>query len=305
MAFFLSLHPTALRKTKGEDYVCEHHEMPSISWFRRGLRDRSSSADSQKGHGQTSTTRASNPLPPPLGGPDPAKASPNAPTPSQDAKPDNSLWACAYQDLARNDPKLIQKLNECLKINLSENGTGDLQCSEINLIVHDAIEEIATIPIILASKDLIGLVLLANPYAALAWSSVSLLLPLLLNPSQEREAAQKGLNYVVVLMEVYRWNETSYIRRDNVPGLQRRIVRLYVLLLEYQATLLINLHRKAPAQWARAVFESGDWSSRVKDIQGQDAHCKDLINAVTGSQTIDWRDEERRWQRELLQQPRR
>ncbi|KAL9581040.1 MAG: hypothetical protein Q9203_006057 [Teloschistes exilis] len=128
---------------------------------------------------------------------------------------------------------------------------------------------------------------------------------LLLNPSQEREAAQMGLNYVIVLMEVYQWNENSYIRRDNVPGLQRQIVRLYVLLLEHQATLLINLHRKALAQWAKAVFESGDWSSRIKDIRGQVDHCKDSINAVTGSRTIDWRDEERRWQRELLQQPRR
>ncbi|KAL9581837.1 MAG: hypothetical protein Q9212_003659 [Teloschistes hypoglaucus] len=273
---------------------------------------------SRKDHGQSSTVRVSSPGPPPDGTPDPAKASPKTATSSRDPEPDNSLWARAYKDLAQDDPKLIQKLNKCLKINVTDIGTGVPACSDIGRIVNDAIEEIANtekakhhsqiasaaqqcsdkaIPIIVASKDLIGSALSANPYAALAWSGVSLLLP-------EREAAQKGLDYVVVLMEVYQWHEKSYILRDELPDLERRIVRLYLLLLEYQATLLINLHKKAPAQWAKAVFESGNWSSRVNDIQGQDAHCKDLINAVAGTRTIDWRDEERRWQHELLQQPR-
>ncbi|KAL8688257.1 MAG: hypothetical protein Q9218_005787 [Villophora microphyllina] len=249
---------------------------------------------------------------------DPEKVFSEASQTAQESKADHSLWALAYKDLAKSNPKLNQQLHDCLGIRLIADSAGDPVYSDINRIVQDALEEIdkaskakehskialaagqyskKAIPIIIASKDLIASVASANPYAALAWSGVSLLLP-------ESEAAEKGLEYVVVLMEVYEWHEKTYLLHNALPDLQRLMIRLYVLLLEYQALLLVNLHKRAPAQWARAVFNSGDWSTRVKDIQSQDAHCRDLTNAIDGKRTVEWRDEERRWQRELLQQPR-
>ncbi|KAL8768318.1 MAG: hypothetical protein Q9194_005743 [Teloschistes cf. exilis] len=178
MAFFLSLHPTALRKTKGEDYVCEHHEVDDPSCIVLSV----FAVLSDRGRGDAKHSDVDSEIAPHLQTVKKVTGKLPQLVPQirfllrSDAEPDNSLWTCAYQDLARNDPKLIQKLNECLKINLSENGIGDPECSEINMIVHDAIEEIAStekakhhgkvasaaqqcsdkaIPIILASKDLI------------------------------------------------------------------------------------------------------------------------------------------------------
>ncbi|KAI4246671.1 MAG: hypothetical protein LQ352_006335 [Teloschistes flavicans] len=300
------------------------------SWLR-GFRDHSRSRDRRKEKGKSSATPIQSPpyrLKPPTASlqvHDPAEVSPEASPHFRVLKADNSLWALAYKNLAQKDLKLIQNLHNCLKIELTYDVNGDPVCSNVTQIVNDATEEIdkaekgkdhgkvanaarksskRAVHIIIASKDLISSVASANPYAALAWSGVSLLLPLLLNPSQEREAAQKGLDDVVVLMEVYNWHEKSYIHCDDVLDLQRHIVHLYELLLEYQITLLINLHKKAPAQWMKAVFNAGDWSSRLKVIQEQDAYCRDLISAISGRRTIAWRDEERRWQHELLQQPR-
>lgn len=128
---------------------------------------------------------------------------------------------------------------------------------------------------------------------------------LLLNPSQEDEAAKKGLDYIVVLMAVYEWQEKTYLHYDrSPPDLKTLVIRLYTLILEFKASLLIHFRKSALKQYAQAVFHAGDWSGRVKDIQELDAHCRAMTNAVADARTVEWRSEEREWQHALLQQPR-
>ena len=149
------------------------------------------------------------------------------------------------------------------------------------------------------------LVTSGKPKSEMLYVSKMIRRQLFLNASQESEAAQKGLEYVVSLMAVYEWHEKTYLVEESMSNLRKQVVDLYVLLLEYQTKLLVHMHKRAPAQWAGAVFNTGEWISRTKDIEEHDTQCKALINAIANARTVEWRNEERMWQEQLLQQPRR
>ncbi|KAL8724321.1 MAG: hypothetical protein Q9181_006880 [Wetmoreana brouardii] len=238
---------------------------------------------------------------------------------------EKSLWALAYEKLCQENPELTQKFTDCLEI--STNGPCNAVGPGMDQMAHRALEEIYNIEdskkhtgtvmavrkysrkaveIVIASKSFIASAVSANPYAAIAWSGVSLLLPLLLNPIQEQEAAQKGLDHIIVLMAVYEWHEKTYLS-DKDPALSNLgtcVIALYSMILEYEATLLVHLHKRSPSQWAASVLSGGEWSGLLSDIQKQDANCRDVASAIAGARTVAWRKEERQWQDELLQQPR-
>lgn len=105
-------------------------------------------------------------------------------------------------------------------------------------------------------------------------------------------------------MAVYEWQEKTYLKYDTTSTLRSSITRLYRMILDYEATLLVHLHQNQLRQWADSVSKAGDWSNRVKDMQEQDAKCRDITTAIDANSTVQWRNEERKWQEQLLQQPR-
>ncbi|KAL8868842.1 MAG: hypothetical protein Q9174_004717 [Haloplaca sp. 1 TL-2023] len=234
-----------------------------------------------------------------------------------------SLWAQAYEILRQENPVLIHEFGRSLGVDDTSNHLGhdsgidtaaeralaEIHAVETQRAQSKVVERVdrfsqRAIKIIVASKDLIALATSANPYAALAWSGVSLLLPLLLNPSQESEAATAGLDYAVNLMAVYEWQEKTYLRMEDCTArLEGLVIRLYALILEYEATLLVHMRRYAFKKWARDVFNSGEWSDRLAALQRQDANCKALTIAISENRTARWRDEERLWQQEFVKQP--
>lgn len=110
-----------------------------------------------------------------------------------------SLWALAYEDLKKTDPFLTKTFADCLGINAVENNEDFLDPSSIKEVGQKALEEIRqknelkekldgtsaiirrcferTTRIVIASKNFITLATSTNPYAALAWTGISLLLP--------------------------------------------------------------------------------------------------------------------------------
>ncbi|MCJ1432221.1 hypothetical protein MMC27_001577 [Xylographa pallens] len=238
-----------------------------------------------------------------------------------------SLWALAYDALQRANPELIKKFNYCLGLNSTDIDNKILVFPSIDRVVQKAFEELKeaggsdeklnrtsatirkyfeqTIKIIIASKDYISSAVSANPYAALAWTGVSVLLPLLLSPTEENEAAIKGLDYVTNLMIVYEWKEKIYLHDgDAVLEFKDQATRLYTMILDYAATLLVHMHQYPPKRWARDVFQAGDWDSRIKSIQERDTSCRDVTDAIAAVRAKQWQNEERRWYEKLLQQPR-
>ena len=110
-----------------------------------------------------------------------------------------SLWTLAYENLREANPKKIQKLNFYLGISNTDADDGESDLSRIEQVTNGALEQIRKakiakeklnktsaairksfeqiVNIIVASNDFISSAVSANPYAALAWTGVSLLLP--------------------------------------------------------------------------------------------------------------------------------
>ncbi|MCJ1247609.1 hypothetical protein MMC30_004824 [Trapelia coarctata] len=238
-----------------------------------------------------------------------------------------SLWALAYKDLQEAQPELVEKFSHCLGISTTRTKDGKLVYPDIEGVAHKALGEIQqardleeklrgtsatirkyfeqTVKVVIASNDFISKAVSANPYAALAWTGVSLLLPLLLNPTQENEAAIKGLDYIANLIVVYRWQEKNYLHASDASSDFMNFAKpLYTRILEYEATLLVHIQQKPLIHWAKDVFGANDWTGRVTSIQLLDANCRSVTNAIAGVRAIEWRNEEREWQNNLLQQPR-
>ncbi|KAL8696786.1 MAG: hypothetical protein Q9201_007476, partial [Fulgogasparrea decipioides] len=235
---------------------------------------------------------------------------------------EKSLWALAYEKLRQKNPELTQKFTDCLEINT--NAPSNEVGSGMDQMAQKAIEKIQNIEdskkhtgtamavrkavdIVIASKSFISSAVLANPYAAIAWSGVSLLLPLLLNPTQEHEAAQEGLEYIINLMDVYELQEKTYLRADDaaLSSLRSGIIRLYSMIMDYEATLLVYLHELSAKRWTKSVFNAGVWSNRVQDIRKHETNCKAMTNAIAEARTESRREGERQWQDELRQKDRK
>ncbi|KAL9611416.1 MAG: hypothetical protein Q9167_003922 [Letrouitia subvulpina] len=248
-----------------------------------------------------------------------ASQSPSGPR-SEEIKP--SLWAYAYKRVRQENVKLSREFEARLGVSTTSIGNDDDSdfYSKIEEVQQKALKDITTtresrelskttakikrcfergIAVIFGARDLIASAASANPYAALAWSGVSLLLPLLINPTQENEAALEGLAFIIHLMRVYgRQEQSSLPPTGDESEYKESIVTLYASILEYEATLLVHLHRNPVKGWATSVFYAGDWTKHAKSIQELDGRCRDIANVIA-------RDEDRRWQDEILRQPRR
>ncbi|MCJ1284122.1 hypothetical protein MMC26_003453 [Xylographa opegraphella] len=221
----------------------------------------------------------------------------------------------------------MKKFNYCLGLSSIEIGNKTSVSPSIDRVVQKAFEELKeacgpngklnrtsetirkcfeqTNNVIVASRDYIALIVSANPYAALAWTGVSVLLPLLLSPTEEDAAAIKGVDYITNLMMVYEWKQNIYLHDgEAVSDFKVQTVRLYTMILEYAATLLVHKHQNPSKRWVRDVFQAGDWSSRIESIQERDTSCRDVTDAIAALRAKQWQDEERRWYEKLLQQPR-
>jgi len=118
---------------------------------------------------------------------------------SGSATAEPSLWALAYDYSRKDNPNLIWDFNECLGISNTDNEAGNLVSADVDGVTQKALEEIRkaidskdkrsgvtlafhqyskkAIEIIIASKSFIASAASVEPHAALAWSGVSLLLP--------------------------------------------------------------------------------------------------------------------------------
>ena len=114
----------------------------------------------------------------------------------------------------------------------------------------------------------------------------------------------EGLDYIKHLIALYKWREKSYLDEGPPLELVEVVKNLYIKILEYEATLLVHMHKAPRKRWTTDVFEAGNWSSRTASIKELDARCEKLIDTIAEDRALLWREEERRWQDSLLQQPR-
>lgn len=109
-----------------------------------------------------------------------------------------SLWARAYKGLQTDDPGLVKKFNYCLGIADPSARYAHDSIDRLDAIQQGALEELGkaqrseeahkttekikdcfkkAVTIVMKCDDYIKLAVSFNPYAAMAWTGVSLLLP--------------------------------------------------------------------------------------------------------------------------------
>ena len=128
--------------------------------------------------------------------------------------PVQPLWTSAYGRLKDQDPELIREFRRCLGLTATDDG--DINDAELDDITKRALRELEkpeevkgdklsgtkasirkyfqrTVEVVAAGDAFISAALSSNPYAAVAWTGVSLLLPVSrLNISPSRCETTRG-----------------------------------------------------------------------------------------------------------------
>ncbi|TGO54842.1 hypothetical protein BCON_0101g00140 [Botryotinia convoluta] len=133
---------------------------------------------------------------------------------------ENDLWFQASKKFKADDPKLYQQYSLIIRREAdksdehhpNESAKSLLNAAKLLKVYQTSLETLntpggradkvleKTVEIVELAKDFVGSVVSAEPHRAVAWAGVCLLLPLLLNPSQQDEACRKGLEELPFLI---------------------------------------------------------------------------------------------------------
>ncbi|CAK7207096.1 hypothetical protein SEUCBS139899_009904, partial [Sporothrix eucalyptigena] len=118
----------------------------------------------------------------------------------------------------------------------------------------------------------------AQPYAALAWSSVSMLLSLLTNSTIQNEAMLDGFNSINDIL-VY-WNAAEEIlRNDNTRAdFVKSLTNLYASIIEYQASVICHISKGQGSRAVQSVVGAVEWATKAQNIAKLNTACKDLVD---------------------------
>ena len=151
----------------------------------------------------------------------------------------------------------------------------------------------------------------AQPYAALAWSGVSLLLPvsnrasdrlssahadffsqLLTSGTANNEVMLKGFNSICDIQLYWNTCEKTYFqpsRRENYKNLLEPLAKLYSHIFEYQARVICHLSRAQLSRTWQNVAHGNDWDGKEK-VNELDENCHRYINHFDAEQFKKDRD---------------
>ncbi|KAI1125913.1 hypothetical protein F5Y10DRAFT_246133 [Nemania abortiva] len=150
------------------------------------------------------------------------------------------------------------------------------------------------------ANDYIGNAVSANPYASIAWVGVSLLLPLLLNPSEQRTSLAKGLEYISSLIVRTRLWEELYDRRyesgssqDNSfltfhTAYRDSLKTLYRHILKFQITSYCYYANNTASRLGQDVSKLNEWDMLLDGIKDKEREFAEVSN---GWKDIKYEDE--------------
>ncbi|OBT92876.2 hypothetical protein VE01_09049 [Pseudogymnoascus verrucosus] len=143
------------------------------------------------------------------------------------------------------------------------------------------------------SDPLVKSAVSTQPYAALAWSGVSLLFPLLTSGTTENEAMLEGFSSIGELQQFWQIQEKTSLQskhQHHYQSLTERLVKLYSLFFTYQAYVICHLSK---SQFSRAwgdLSSPGFWKSKVEEIDSWSENCSRLIGVSRESEIQENRD---------------
>jgi hypothetical protein len=109
------------------------------------------------------------------------------------------------------------------------------------------------------------------PYASVVMAGVSLLLPLLKNPTAVEAANQNGLTYVTSQMRYYVAIKSLLLPKDMKLDLKddltERLVDLYKLIIDFQVRNVIRFYRSRTKNFLRGTVNYDGWEQKLQGIK--------------------------------------
>ncbi|KAK3947728.1 ankyrin repeat-containing domain protein [Pseudoneurospora amorphoporcata] len=134
---------------------------------------------------------------------------------------------------------------------------------------------------LLWSDPIVKNALSAQPYAALAWTGVSLLLPLLTSGTTQNEAMLKGFNLIGSLQIYWRICEETYLQSEHQQHYERLVeplAKVYSYIIEYQARVICYLSRAQLSRAWQNVAGWNDWDNKAAEIDKLSKDCSSCIS---------------------------
>ncbi|GAW26224.1 putative NWD1 protein [Rosellinia necatrix] len=242
------------------------------------------------------------PLPPApdLPAPTTSKLQP-APSDSTASGLQGRLWNEAYDDLKKEEPKLVDAYEILLSRELRESDSNltdetsqkneieqtnsktrrsqmvrlvraGLEKTEKEATVKNNIQGITDI--VSPIKGLVSAAVNSVPEAAIAWTGACFALQILANPINETVANRDGITYVISRMEWY-WNLSSLLLEDNQVDntaalraeLEKHIIDLYKQLFLYQMKSVCSYYRNRLVAALRDMVKLDDWEGALQSIK--------------------------------------
>ncbi|QYS94931.1 NACHT_N domain-containing protein [Trichoderma simmonsii] len=228
---------------------------------------------------------------------------------------DNDIWALAFKLAQERENNLMLAYEEYLFSLQGDNAaSGDMSIPEIiQSIVKRTIEDEEKkswrvslfsadfevriqverlTKFLLWSESIVKVAMSSQPYAALAWSGVSLLLPLITRNMKQKVAMLKGFNLIGDIQMYWRICEETYLLSLDKLSYEQHLAKLYSVIIEYQARVLCHLSRRQLSREWNDIISPDEWVKEVQEIQQLDEECRNTLHVVNADQIErDWREQ--------------
>ncbi|KAJ6079217.1 hypothetical protein N7467_008970 [Penicillium canescens] len=223
------------------------------------------------------------------------------PTPLARQRKMSNLWDQAFENLRHGHRKLPESYARVLRgIETPESACRDQQMLAIinqrleqmksrqwkiklagtNFRIREQIDRIVRVVSVIRDLGNSGAAL--DPvHAGLAWAGVCVLLSVIVNQSEAREAATAGIEKIAILIPRYKQVEAIYLENESDHSakiqLRNAIVNLYSKILEYQIELARYLEKgafKRISSFARDALKLDDWKDKMQKIHDSDDNCR-------------------------------
>ncbi|CAG7917050.1 unnamed protein product [Penicillium olsonii] len=187
-------------------------------------------------------------------------------------------------------PKSVESAVEQL-VKLREEKKWRLSILGKEVKIREQVERLAKF--VLWSEPIVTKALSAQPYAALGWSGVTLLLPLLMGGLESNEAMLQGFNSLADVQLYWHICETKYLNGQHSQVYQELfepLAKLYSHIIEFQACAICHLSKSQTSRAWKGMTGSNDWKGKVTGIDDLSTKCSNMIPHLEVGEVRDERD---------------
>ncbi|TGO61793.1 hypothetical protein BOTNAR_0123g00180 [Botryotinia narcissicola] len=120
---------------------------------------------------------------------------------------------------------------------------------------------------------------------------------LILNHSEEQEAALNGLQQVVEIVQqftFFNWDYLNLSQDKSERQLKESILNLYWEILRYEATAINNFNRHTIARYAASIVRKDEWKKLLSEVE-------DYRNSLMSNLQLNESQNQKRFENELLE----